>query len=135
MPLAEWSLYADRPIVQVALAFAAGGDDLVRRLVADTGAGSRRDVFELILDEDDCLQCGGIPIHQVRLSGAYRGLFPVSGAARVWPRAATKWSFHVAKAVSKQSNIATCIALEPQKPVVLHTRSTSMDQCTFDLPK
>ena len=34
-------------------------------------------MFELILDEDDCLQCGGIPIHQVRLSGAYHGLFPV----------------------------------------------------------
>ena len=77
MPLAEWSLYADRPMLEVVLTLAAGGSDLPRRLVADTGAGSRRDVFELILDEDDCLQCGGIPIHQVRLSGAYQGRFPV----------------------------------------------------------
>jgi len=77
MPLAEWSLYADRPMLEIVLTLAAGGSDFPRRLVADTGAGSRRDVFELILDEDDCLQYGGIPIHQVRLSGAYRGLFPV----------------------------------------------------------
>jgi hypothetical protein len=77
MPLVEWSLCADRPVLEVMLALAAGGNALPRRLVADTGAGSRRDVFELILDEDDCLQCGGIPIHRVRLSGAYRGLFPV----------------------------------------------------------
>ena len=63
MPLAEWSLHADRPILEILLALAAGGRDLSRRLVADTGAGSRRDVFELILEEDDCLQCGGIPIH------------------------------------------------------------------------
>ena len=77
MPLAQWSLHADRPMLEVVLALAAGGSDLPRRLVADTGAGSRRDVFQLILDEDDCLQCGGIPIHEVRLSGAYRGSFPV----------------------------------------------------------
>lgn len=77
MPLAQWTLYADRPMLEVVLTLAAGGRGLPRRLVADTGAGSRRDVFELILEEDDCLQCGGIPIHQVRLSGAYHGLFPV----------------------------------------------------------
>ena len=77
MPLAQWTLYADRPMLDVVLTLAAGGRGLPRRLVADTGAGSRRDVFELILEEDDCLQCGGIPIHQVRLSGAYHGLFPV----------------------------------------------------------
>jgi hypothetical protein len=59
------------------LALALRGQQAVRNLIADTGAGSRRDVFELILDEDDCLQCGGIPIHQVRLSGAYQGRFPV----------------------------------------------------------
>jgi hypothetical protein len=77
MPLVEWPLYADRPVLEVMLALAAGGHDLVRRLVVDTGAGSRRDVFELILDEDDCLHGGGIPIHQVQLSGAYHGVFPV----------------------------------------------------------
>ena len=76
MPLAQWSLHADRPIVQAVLTLAGGGE-LPRCLVADTGAGSRRDVFELILDEDDCLHAGGIPIHEVRLTGAYQGLFPV----------------------------------------------------------
>ena len=49
MPRAEWPLHADRPMVQVVLALEAGGVDLPRRLVADTGAGSSRDVFELIL--------------------------------------------------------------------------------------
>ena len=46
MPLVEWSLCADRPVLEVMLALAAGGNALPRRLVADTGAGSRRDVFE-----------------------------------------------------------------------------------------
>jgi hypothetical protein len=45
-------------------------------LVADTGAGSRASDFELILDEDDCLICGGIPDQSVSLGGAYTGPFP-----------------------------------------------------------
>jgi hypothetical protein len=31
----------------------------------------------LILDEDDCLQCGGIPVHQVTFRGSYAGRYPV----------------------------------------------------------
>jgi len=66
----------DRPAVAIELRLAAG-QDVSRWLVADTGAGTRRDTFELILDEDDCLQCGGVYVHTVRLRGAYNGSFPV----------------------------------------------------------
>jgi hypothetical protein len=55
----------------------AVGQDVSRWLVADTGAGTRRDTFELILDEDDCLQCGGVYVHAVRFRGASNGSFPV----------------------------------------------------------
>jgi hypothetical protein len=69
-------LHHDRPAVAVHLRM-ADGQDVSRRLVADTGAGTRRDTFELILDEDDCLHCGGVYVHTVRLRGAYNGSFPV----------------------------------------------------------
>lgn len=29
------------------------------------------------MQEDDCLQCGGIPSYPVNLGGAYAGMFPV----------------------------------------------------------
>ena len=66
----------DRPTVAVQLRL-ADAQAVCRWLVADTGAGTRRDTFELILDEDDCLQCGGVYVHTVRLRGAYNGSFPV----------------------------------------------------------
>lgn len=69
-------LHNDRPAVAVKLR-SADGQDVPWRLVADTGAGTRRDTFELILDEDDCLQCSGVYVHTVRLRGAYNGSFPV----------------------------------------------------------
>lgn len=50
---------------------------MVRNLLADTGAGTRRARFELLLDEQDCLHCGGLPAHPVVLGGAYSGSFPV----------------------------------------------------------
>jgi hypothetical protein len=71
-----WPLRNDRPAVEIQLQL-AGGQHVLRWLVADTGAGTRRDTFELILDEDDCLQCGGVYVHTVRLRGAYDGSFPV----------------------------------------------------------
>jgi hypothetical protein len=70
-----WPLRNDRPAVEVQLQLAGGQQS--RWFVADTGAGTRRDTFELILDEDDCLQCGGVFVHTVRLRGAYHGSFPV----------------------------------------------------------
>ena len=77
MASVEWPLRDERPVVTVQLRLAVGGYLLLRTLLADTGAGSRRDPFELILDEDDCLQCGGIPTHDVRLGGAFVGSFPL----------------------------------------------------------
>jgi hypothetical protein len=77
MPTAQWSLQNERPQIQVALSLLRDGQDLVRRLVADTGAGSRQSVFQLILAENDCLQCGGILMGRVQLGGAYSGWFPV----------------------------------------------------------
>jgi hypothetical protein len=63
-------------MVEVAL-LAATGIKLSRRLLADTGAGTRKAPFELILSEADCLLCGGNPGQPVVLGGAYAGAFPV----------------------------------------------------------
>lgn len=54
-----------------------GGQPLVRNLLADSGAGSLLSGYELVLDEDDCLLCGGNPMHSITLGGAYTGSFPV----------------------------------------------------------
>ncbi|MCI0682368.1 MAG: hypothetical protein L0Y71_09705 [Gemmataceae bacterium] len=45
-------------------------------MIADTGAGSAASRFELILEEDDCLLCGGNPLQPITLGGAYLGSFP-----------------------------------------------------------
>src|SRR6266545_7512832 len=76
MPRAAWSLRHGRPCVQVNLALAPNGQECPRTLLADTGAGSCSSVFDLILDEDDCLFCGGEPDRAVKLAGAYNGSFP-----------------------------------------------------------
>ncbi len=76
MAMLQWPLRNGRPVVQVVLTL-TDGQSLVRDLVADTGAGTRDSVFDLILDEDDCLHCGGVPADTVRLGGAYVGSFPV----------------------------------------------------------
>lgn len=77
MPAAQWPLVNGRPVIEVVLSLAGSGQDLVCCLVADTGAGSARSVFQLILDAQVCLQCGGIPHGQVQLGGAYSGAFPL----------------------------------------------------------
>jgi hypothetical protein len=59
------------------LALPAGGQPLPRNLLADTGAGTARSGFELVLVEQDCLNAGGIPSLPVVLRGAYSGSFPV----------------------------------------------------------
>lgn len=56
---------------------AATGQPLPRTLLADSGAASRLSSFEFILDETDCLRCGGLPISSKALRGAYSGRFPV----------------------------------------------------------
>ena len=76
MPRVQWELQRGRPCVQVSLTLAPSGKLLSRTLLADTGAGSRRSGFDLILEEDDCLLCGGRPWQSVTLAGAYSGSFP-----------------------------------------------------------
>jgi hypothetical protein len=63
--------------VEIVLTQAAGGHPLNRQLVADTGPGTSQAGFELLLDEKDCLLCGGLPAHPVVLGGAYSGSFSV----------------------------------------------------------
>jgi hypothetical protein len=53
------------------------GQPLPRNLLADTGAGSNNSGVDLILDENDCLLSGGIPLTSVTFRGAYNGSFPL----------------------------------------------------------
>jgi hypothetical protein len=46
-------------------------------LLADTGAGSQSSGIDFLLDEDDCLLCGGLMGSSVSLGGAYVGSFPL----------------------------------------------------------
>lgn len=71
-----WPLRHDQPAIQIALCLPAG-QELVRNLLADTGAGTARAGFELLLDERDCLQAGGRPAQSVSLGGAYVGSYSV----------------------------------------------------------
>ncbi len=73
---ADWPLHLNRPRIQVVLTIALSGQQVLRNLLADTGAGHARAGFELLLEENDCLLCGGQPARQVTLSGAYSGVFP-----------------------------------------------------------
>jgi hypothetical protein len=77
MPHIDWPLHKGRPCVQIILTLAQGGQTMARNLLADTGAGSLFSGFELILDEDDCLLCGGNPLQPTTLGGAYAGTFPI----------------------------------------------------------
>jgi len=76
MPRALWPLLHDRPIIQVILTLVQGSQEVSRSLLADTGAGTAKSGFELLLVEQDCLQCGGIPLQGVILGGAFVGAYP-----------------------------------------------------------
>ena len=76
MAAARWAFQSDRPAIEVALRL-PGGQDRACGLIADTGAGSRQSVFELILEEQTCIACGGILMGHVQLGGAYSGSFAV----------------------------------------------------------
>jgi hypothetical protein len=76
MAQVRWPLLGDRPAVQGVLTLAQGGQPPVRNLLADTGAGSRRAAVELLLEEQDCLRCGGSAHRSITLGGAYVGSFP-----------------------------------------------------------
>jgi len=77
MPRGQWPLIRGRPAIQVVLSTVRGMQQVDRSLLADTGAGTARSGFELVLNEQDCLLSGGIPLHGVVLGGAYTGSFPV----------------------------------------------------------
>ena len=51
MPAALWPLHNDLPTVELTFPSLVDGQEAVCRLIADTGAGSRQSVFELILDD------------------------------------------------------------------------------------
>jgi hypothetical protein len=76
MPAVQWALRNGRPVVEVDLRLASGAGGS-RLLIADTGAGSSLSVFELVLDEEDCLSSGAIPVGRVHLGGAYSGSYPL----------------------------------------------------------
>ncbi len=77
MPRATWPLFRGKPRIEIVLAYALSGSPTTRNLLADTGAGSDRALFELILDENDCITCNGNLAGTVQLGGAYSGSFPV----------------------------------------------------------
>jgi hypothetical protein len=73
MPRVLWPLHRGRPAIEVVLTALQGRQWVPRTLLADTGAGSLRLAVELILEEKDCLLCGGIPGRPITLGGAYTG--------------------------------------------------------------
>jgi hypothetical protein len=56
---------------------AASGQPFPRIVLADTGAGPRNGPFQLVLDESDCVMCGGKLLPPIVLGGAYTGFFPI----------------------------------------------------------
>src|SRR6266404_3299825 len=76
MPRVQWPLRHGRPTVQIVLTQTLDGRQVPRNLLADTGAGSQASGFELVLDESDCVICGGYLDEPVKLGGAYSGSFP-----------------------------------------------------------
>lgn len=77
MPRATWPLQRGRPRIEIFLTQSLDRQQTGRILLADTGAGSERAPFELIVDETDCLTCGGKPTGTVTLRGVFSGAFPV----------------------------------------------------------
>jgi hypothetical protein len=75
MPRIVWPLRYDRPAIEVVLTQAANGQPLLRHLLADSGAGTTQSPYELLLEESDCLLCGGqlLPPPRSSFSGAYSG--------------------------------------------------------------
>jgi len=77
MPRATWPLHLGCPAIRVVLTLVAGNQPLPCYLLADTGAGTISSSFDLILEESDCLLCGGSVCSSVVLGGAYAGSFSI----------------------------------------------------------
>lgn len=77
MARAVWSLTTNRPVIEILLADSVGGRKVKRTLLADSGAGNAQAPFQILLEENDCLLYGGVPVRQVPVAGAYAGSFPL----------------------------------------------------------
>jgi hypothetical protein len=77
MPRVVWALLSGRPCLEIVLTRMPSGQPLPRTLLADTGAGSLSDAFQLLLTEKDCLDCGGFPYLIGSVGGAYAGSYPI----------------------------------------------------------
>jgi len=77
MPHIQWPLRHGRPCIEIVLTLTAGSQSYPRIVLADSGAGSLQAGIDLILDEDDCMLCGGFAAQPVVVGGAYVGTFPV----------------------------------------------------------
>lgn len=77
MARVHWPLVLGRPAIEIALTLAQGGAKIIRKLLADSGAGAMSAPFELILDETDCILCNGTLTQSVTLGGAYSGSYPI----------------------------------------------------------
>jgi len=75
MSRALWPLLDERPAIQVILTISRTGQTEARMLLADTGAGTAKSDFDLILPETDCLLGGGRQARSIALTGAYSGQF------------------------------------------------------------
>jgi hypothetical protein len=64
-----------RPVVEAAFV-SAGQGRLVRRLLADTGGGSLRAPFEVILGQTDAAQLPHLPAGSASVGGAFSGQYP-----------------------------------------------------------
>jgi len=51
MPRGQWPLVHDRPAIEIVLSTAGGAQQVGRILLADTGAGTARSGFEIVLNE------------------------------------------------------------------------------------
>jgi hypothetical protein len=65
------------PVIEVVLTNTFSGKQFTRVALADTGAGSNLAGFEIVFDRNDCLQCGGLSMPPIKLSGAFVGTFPI----------------------------------------------------------
>ena len=73
MPRQVWPLLHDRPMIRIVLTTVPGGQQVVRSLLADSGAGSAHSGVDLLLAESDCLHANGKATKIVALGGSYVG--------------------------------------------------------------
>jgi hypothetical protein len=77
MPRVLWPLLHGRPRIEICLNQYSNGQRLVCDLLADSGAGSQHAAFDVILEESDCLACGGQHAMSVQMRGAFSGMHSI----------------------------------------------------------